>query len=223
MEEKSKMLKKSLLKLTVGAAMLCGVSAANALTVSSFTIADVTGDGISGAFRFAPINAAYFGASLFTGDVAAAPGTAMGQIDTSVANPMGTFSTGFLFSGAPFVPFTAGPSVMDITGGALTVTSLPWGGNFAGATDFYLSPDAGTLTVYFLNDIGGGNYNYKMGWSHLITDAEDPSGQFAGFNARWIIEGVMTTAVPVPAAVWLLGSGLIGLVGVARRRKALVA
>jgi hypothetical protein len=28
------------------------------------------------------------------------------------------------------------------------------------------------------------------------------------------------SAIPVPAAVWLFGSGLIGLVGVARRRKA---
>ena len=31
---------------------------------------------------------------------------------------------------------------------------------------------------------------------------------------------VQQTAVPVPAAVWLFGSGLIGLVGVARRKKA---
>ena len=28
-----------------------------------------------------------------------------------------------------------------------------------------------------------------------------------------------TSAVPVPAAVWLFGSGLIGLIGVARRKK----
>jgi len=31
--------------------------------------------------------------------------------------------------------------------------------------------------------------------------------------------GIEISQVPVPAAVWLLGSGLIGLVGVARRRK----
>ena len=27
------------------------------------------------------------------------------------------------------------------------------------------------------------------------------------------------TVVPVPAAVWLFGSGLIGLIGIARRKK----
>ena len=32
--------------------------------------------------------------------------------------------------------------------------------------------------------------------------------------------GISTSAVPVPAAVWLFGSGLIGLIGVAKRKKA---
>ncbi len=38
----------------------------------------------------------------------------------------------------------------------------------------------------------------------------------------WTFDGttISTTVVPVPAAVWLMGSGLIGLVGVARRKKA---
>lgn len=45
-------------------------------------------------------------------------------------------------------------------------------------------------------------------------------GPFAGFNANFNANLIPTPkAVPVPAAVWLFGSGLLGLVGVARRRK----
>jgi len=42
-------------------------------------------------------------------------------------------------------------------------------------------------------------------------------GPFAGFN--WNFSAFAPTAVPIPAAVWLFGSGLIGLVGAARRRR----
>ena len=57
----------------------------------------------------------------------------------------------------------------------------------------------------------------------------DPFTQFEFFgfslqslNGNVISTDIVNTAVPVPAAVWLFGSGLLGLVGVARR-KALVA
>ena len=43
----------------------------------------------------------------------------------------------------------------------------------------------------------------------------------AGWTRNWSDNNVNGTAViPVPAAAWLLGSGLLGLVGVAKRKKA---
>jgi len=47
------------------------------------------------------------------------------------------------------------------------------------------------------------------------------NGPFAGFNANFNATMAPTpdAVVPVPAAVWLFGSGLLGLVGIARRKK----
>ena len=47
-----------------------------------------------------------------------------------------------------------------------------------------------------------------------IAGAAMIDGPFQGFNANFNVN-----AVPVPAAVWLFGSGLLGLIGVARRKK----
>ena len=46
------------------------------------------------------------------------------------------------------------------------------------------------------------------------------AGPFPGDSANFDITSMtVTSVVPVPAAVWLLGSGLLGLVGVARRKR----
>lgn len=48
-----------------------------------------------------------------------------------------------------------------------------------------------------------------------------PTGHYSGFGDVPFflhLEGVVVSAVPVPGAVWLLGSGVLGLLGVARRR-----
>ena len=52
-----------------------------------------------------------------------------------------------------------------------------------------------------VDDTAGGGYLYQPIANNIM---------FADFTA---------SAVPVPAAVWLFGSGLVGLVGVARRRR----
>ena len=45
------------------------------------------------------------------------------------------------------------------------------------------------------------------------------AGTGGGYDAAPSLIGTTAAVIPVPAAVWLFGSGLIGLVGVARRKK----
>lgn len=52
-----------------------------------------------------------------------------------------------------------------------------------------------------------------------LPGARMVDGPFPGFSANFTPG---PAAVPIPAAVWLFGSGLLGLVGIARRRKASV-
>ncbi len=59
-----------------------------------------------------------------------------------------------------------------------------------------------------------GNFN-SAGTLGTFTGTDD---NFDGIYGEWNTGSFTAAVVPVPAAVWLLGSGLLGLVGIARRK-----
>lgn len=77
-----------------------------------------------------------------------------------------------------------------------------------------------SMTGSALQDAGAGT------WTGVLVSAGNVNGTYwSGFDNTLYTEQFNVTitadapAVPVPAAAWLFGSGLLGLVGVARRRK----
>lgn len=87
------------------------------------------------------------------------------------------------------------------------LTETPQGGTSTSVLDVLVSSDAWTNPEAALKDYFG---NFNAG--PVPLDASQ--SELGSALVRPI------SAVPVPAAVWLFGSGLLGLVGVARRKKA---
>jgi hypothetical protein len=107
---------------------------------------------------------------------------------------------------------TGNTATIDFSGWAWTWIGLPsinmgggaWGTNPSGVANITCGVDCGNGDTY--------NLYYTATVPH-----GDPTG-FGDIHYGLSLTGTIST-VPVPAAVWLLGSGLVGLVGVARRRK----
>ena len=99
----------------------------------------------------------------------------------------------------PFVfdLFASIPNLLDIGGWQLGIDSL----SIAGPRN------TSTLTMSGTGTLSGNGYDATIAnWSF---SAQDTGSTFS----------MTVTAVPVPAAVWLFGAGLIGLIGVARRQR----
>jgi hypothetical protein len=84
-------------------------------------------------------------------------------------------------------------------------------GLFGTAADDRSSTIGSPITLYGLTGNGttGTVQSYILGTAELLA------------NGDLVFTGNGSTPVPLPAAVWLFGSGLMGLVGVSRRRKAM--
>ena len=76
----------------------------------------------------------------------------------------------------------------------------------------YMASTVNDVPVSLATAFGGVDSSGQ--WLLNIQDAE---GFDEGVLGSWTLD---ITPVPVPAAVWLFGSGLLGLVGIARRKKA---
>jgi len=138
------------------------------------------------------------------------------------------------------------PGLLEINGDFTQtldgVLNMEIGGLFAG-TEYDVVNVSGTATLggtldvdWF--DLGDGLFGGSLGDSFDIISADSFAGEFdlltlailndgLDWNLEYLIDEVGSTdilrlsvvsAVPVPATVWLFGSGLIGLVGFARRR-----
>lgn len=121
--------------------------------------------------------------------------------------------------------------LLDVTAGVVTnisgtfngnaITSL-FGPNGFQGNDNLFSPTTPQVTGY------GFSFFVAAGNQSINVYRDDLTGNFLPCSACYgSYDGVTDTEinfsaspVPIPAAVWLFGSGLIGLVGIGRRRRA---
>ena len=160
----------------------------------------------------------------------------------------GDYAGSIVFSGT-FTPGNSPALVSfeDIAFGLDSVLTMEIGGLFAGSQYDVLegltgssATLAGTLDID-LYDLGGGLFAPSLGDSFDILTAEVLTGKFdlltlavLGGGLDWQLDYlfdeigtidivrlsvVSASTVPVPPAVWLFASGLLGLVAVARRKK----
>ncbi len=102
-----------------------------------------------------------------------------------------------------------------------------WGTDMEGVMDYYKFAEGafgnslvpGWAVAMFVYDNGlYGDMQFQDGfdYGHWFNTA-DPGGLIS--NAGFLLVANTVSAVPVPAAIWLFGTALIGFVGISRRRK----
>jgi len=162
-----------------------------------------------------------------------------GASNSALSATQGLFTNVFLKAewGFVFDPLTPISVDVDFGTSTLTVTTgsieTQWGTQFfplgesgGGANECNTDGQGCGITLSgAISNIGpDGSFDFTLFGEHRITPYESTEGGtvgsagFEGWVAQFALQGSFAP-VPIPAAVWLFGSGLIGLVSMARRKK----
>jgi len=117
----------------------------------------------------------------------------------------------FLFFG-PVAVYTTGPDAApsgEITASGLTVDLSAWTAYWNGTAFNQGGSTSGTMVTTYTGTAVTGTYTAI--WTKLID-----GGPFGGKTGHWSLSGT-ATAVPEPMSMALVGSSLIGLIGLRRR------
>ena len=134
-------------------------------------------------------------------------------------------NSGSLLASAEFNPLTYGVDISDLGSSGflwmpITNVSLSAGTYTIGAfssTEHYAATNATITETSGLQILSKSLINFDSASTKPTDDLSDVYNGFFGPNLRF---AEAPAPVPVPGSVWLLGSGLLGLIGLKRAKKA---
>lgn len=150
------------------------------------------------------------------------------SVQGSLASPVGGLTTSNTIETEPLVDTRSGP----ISVGLDSINT------FIGVQNQNLGSSNGAQTNDgdFFNDFGSPAIGFQseallgsaLGFYQLVQGGRATMGSFSNVGGSWLLDfaggqaslSYSVSAVPLPAAFWLLGSGLLGMMGVSRRKSA---